>query len=72
MAEDSIMRRVRELCLCCQDCKEFYRHYILSENGEYVAIQRGHCAGPHKRTRNDVGASDIACRYFEVKEGRTL
>ena len=73
MAEDSIMRRVRELCLCCQDCKEFYRHYILDEDfGEYVAIQRGHCASPHKRTRNDVGASDIACRYFEMREGRKL
>ena len=67
------MQRVRALCLCCQDCKEFYRHYILDEDfGEYVAIQRGHCASPHKRIRNDVGASDIACKYFERKEGGKL
>ena len=72
-AEAENMQKVRALCLCCQDCKEFYRHYILDEDfGEYVAIQRGHCASPHKRTRNDVGASDIACRYFEMKEGRKL
>ena len=62
-AEAENMQRVRAL----------YRHYILDEDfGEYVAIQRGHCASPHKRIRNDVGASDIACKYFEMKEEEKL
>ena len=73
MAEDSIMRRVRELCLCCQDCGEFHRHYILSrETGEFVATQRGHCGSMRRRVRSDVGSGDLACQYFEMKEEEKL
>lgn len=70
MTEPNIMQKVKELCLSCQDCKEFYRHYILAEEtGEFVAIQRGHCGSMRRRGKNDVGASDVACRCFEPKEG---
>lgn len=65
---------VRELCLSCQDCKYFMRHYIKSStfrnniNG-FTPICRGHCMRPGRRGRADVGAGDAACSSFEM-EGR--
>ena len=60
---------VRELCLSCQDCERFIRHYIkLSGTGEYTPISRGHCASVRRRSRSSsVGASDLACNYIEPK-----
>lgn len=64
---------VRELCLSCQDCKYFIRHYIQSSmyrtniNG-FTPIGRGHCISPSRKIRSDVGASDTACMKFEIKE----
>ena len=67
--EPEIMQRVREMCLCCQDCAEFYRHYVFSgDTGEFMAIPRGHCASQYRRLRNDVGAGDIACRHFVMRD----
>ena len=72
--EPEIMQRVRELCLSCQDCKHFMRHYIQSSKASYningfTPICRGHCMNPNRRIRSDIGASDAACQNFESKEG---
>lgn len=71
--EPEIMQRVRELCLSCQDCKYFMRHYIKSNvtrnsiNG-FTPICRGHCMSTNRRIRSGIGASDAACQYFESRE----
>lgn len=68
---------VRELCLSCQDCKHFMRHYIKSSiftdsiNG-FTPICRGHCMNPTKRIKSDVGASDAACSKFEFNRSEDL
>lgn len=64
---------VRELCLSCQDCKHFMRHYIKSSmfnnniNG-FTPICRGHCISPNRKNRSDIGASDAACVNFEMNK----
>ena len=73
--EPEIMQRVRELCLSCQDCKYFMRHYIQSSKASYningfTPICKGHCTSPDRKRRPDIGASDAACQYFEPKEER--
>ena len=73
MTEPNIMQKVRELCLSCQDCKHFMRHYIKSSaypsstNG-FSPLTRGHCMSPNRR-RPSIAASDEACIHFEPKEG---
>lgn len=71
--ESEIMQKVRELCLSCQDCKHFMRHYIKSSiahhniNG-FTPICRGHCMSTNRKIRSDIGASDAACQHFEPRE----
>lgn len=73
--EPEIMQRVRELCLSCQDCKYFMRHYIRSSKASYnikgfTPISKGHCMSPDRKRSPYIGASDAACQYFESKEER--
>ena len=69
--KDSKEMIVRQLCLCCQDCEHFVRHYIKSDmftnniNG-FTPICRGHCLKALRR--KEIGTNDPACQYFETKE----